>query len=242
MRALCAARVDELVGQLLHERGLASEWGPVRPRPRKMKPPTASSQPPHGLGQVVVSMAKIAVDTVDIQPSDSIDIKTYVKVKCIRGGSLAECDYTNGVVARKNVVHKRMRREITTPRILLLGCALEYQRRENVLTALSQLMEQEEEYLRILVTRITSLAPDLVLVEKTAARTVQDALRDANISLVLNVKRPLLQRIARCTGAEIIPFSEQVPAPLRAHSGAALSPGGDRSWSQRSSGAASPGG
>ena len=83
----------------------------------------------------------------------------------------------DGVVCRKNVAHKKMRKNVKSPNILILGYALEYQRRENVLTALSTLMEQEEEYLRILVARITSLRPDVVLVEKTASRTAQVSTR-----------------------------------------------------------------
>ena len=87
------------------------------------------------------------------------------------------CSYVDGVVCRKNVAHKKMRKNVKSPNILILGYALEYQRRENVLTALSTLMEQEEEYLRILVARITSLRPDVVLVEKTASRTAQVSTR-----------------------------------------------------------------
>lgn len=55
------------------------------------------------------------------------------------------------------------------------------------------------------VTRIASYNPDVLLVEKSVSRYAQEYLLARNISLVLNVKRPLLERIARCTGAEIMP-------------------------------------
>lgn len=44
-----------------------------------------------------------------------------------------------------------------------------------------------------------------MLVEKSVASCAQEYLLAKEISLVLNVKRPLLERIARCTGALITP-------------------------------------
>ena len=50
--------------------------------------------------------------------------------------------------------------------------------------------------------RIASFEPDILLVEKSAARFTQDALLEKRIALVLNVKGSLLDRLARCTGAQ----------------------------------------
>lgn len=53
------------------------------------------------------------------------------------------------------------------------------------------------------VARIEAHHPNVLLVEKTVSRYAQDKLLEKEISVVLNVKRPLLERIARCTGAQV---------------------------------------
>lgn len=55
------------------------------------------------------------------------------------------------------------------------------------------------------VAKVDSHQPDVLLVEKSVSRHAQEYLLAKDISLVLNIKRPLLERIARCTGAQIVP-------------------------------------
>ena len=55
------------------------------------------------------------------------------------------------------------------------------------------------------VAKIAAHRPDVLLVEKSVSRYAQEYLLAKDISLVLNVKRPLLERIARCTGIQIVP-------------------------------------
>ena len=54
------------------------------------------------------------------------------------------------------------------------------------------------------VARINSLKPDIVLTQKSVARLAQDKLRESGVTLVLNVKLSILERLARCTGADIV--------------------------------------
>lgn len=44
----------------------------------------------------------------------------------------------------------------------------------------------------------------IVVVEKSVARKAQEMLRDKRLTLVYNLKLPVLKRIARCTQAEIV--------------------------------------
>ena len=62
---------------------------------------------------------------------------------------------------------------------------------------------QETEHLRLAVKRLTHLQPDVLLVEKSVARNAQEALLNNGVSLALNVKRSTLDRVARCTGAQV---------------------------------------
>jgi len=64
---------------------------------------------------------------------------------------------------------------------------------------------QENDHLKMIISKIEALRPNVLLVEKSVASCAQEYLLAKEISLVLNVKRPLLERIARCTGALVTP-------------------------------------
>lgn len=142
---------------------------------------------------------------------DHMSITPYVKIKTIAGGSHTECKFIDGVMFRKNIAHKKMRSFLRSPRVLLLNCALEYQRAENRLSSLDALFEQEQAYIKIQVSKILSWKPDIVLVEKTVSRLAQDMLRLANVTLVLNVKSTVMARLARAIQAQpIVPATDYV--------------------------------
>ncbi|KAM7459316.1 hypothetical protein LguiA_036310 [Lonicera macranthoides] len=110
-----------------------------------------------------------------------------------------------GVVCKKNVAHRRMTSKFDKPRFLILGGALEYQRVANHLSSFDTLLQQEMDHLKMAVAKIDAHHPNVLLVEKSVSRFAQEYLLAKDISLVLNIKRPLLERIARCTGAQIVP-------------------------------------
>ncbi|XP_020155702.1 putative 1-phosphatidylinositol-3-phosphate 5-kinase FAB1C isoform X3 [Aegilops tauschii subsp. strangulata] len=132
----------------------------------------------------------------------SMDPTDYVKVKCIASGDPTDSNLVRGVVCSKNLKHKRMMSEHRNAKLLILGGALEYQRVTNKLASIDTILEQEKEHLRTIVRNIESLQPNVLLVEKSVSSYAQELLAK-EISLVLNVKRPLLERISRCTGAQI---------------------------------------
>ncbi|KAA8541583.1 hypothetical protein F0562_022735 [Nyssa sinensis] len=141
----------------------------------------------------------------DMSKGGGMDPGGYVKVKCIASGRRCESVVVKGVVCKKNVVHRRMTSRIEKPRLLILGGALEYQRVSNHLSSFDTLLQQEMDHLKMAVAKIDAHNPDVLLVEKSVSRFAQDYLLAKDISLVLNIKRPLLERIARCTGAQIVP-------------------------------------
>ncbi|KAG2584018.1 hypothetical protein PVAP13_6KG256900 [Panicum virgatum] len=138
----------------------------------------------------------------DTKKGGSMDPTDYVKVKCIASGDPSDSNFVRGVVCSKNVKHKRMVSEHRNAKVLILGGALEYHRVPNKLASIDRILEQEKEHLKMVVGKIESLRPNVVLVEKSASSSAQE-LFSKDISLVLNVKRPLLDRISRCTGAQI---------------------------------------
>ena len=69
----------------------------------------------------------------------------------------------------------------------------------------------------MIVSKIEALRPNVLLVEKSVASCAQEYLLAKEISLVLNVKRPLLERIARCTGALITPSVDNLSTTQLGH-------------------------
>ncbi|GAB2225600.1 hypothetical protein Droror1_Dr00006397 [Drosera rotundifolia] len=141
----------------------------------------------------------------DMSRGGGMDPGGYVKVKCVPCGCRSQSVIVKGVVCKKNVAHRRMAAKIEKPRILILGGALEYQRVSNHFSSFDTLLQQEMDHLKMAVAKLDAQHPDILLVEKTVSRFAQDYILGKSISLVLNIKRPLLERIARCTGAHVVP-------------------------------------
>ncbi|ONK75153.1 uncharacterized protein A4U43_C03F13910 [Asparagus officinalis] len=141
----------------------------------------------------------------DTSTGGGMDPGGYVKIKCIACGHRSQSMVVKGIVCKKNVAHRRMTSKVQKPRFLILGGALEYQRVTNSLSSFDTLLQQEMDHLKMAVAKIDAHHPHVLLVEKSVSRFAQDYLLAKNISLVLNMKRPLLERIARCTGAQIVP-------------------------------------
>ncbi|CAG9857457.1 unnamed protein product [Phyllotreta striolata] len=133
-----------------------------------------------------------------------LDIRHYVRFKTLPGASKADTALVEGIVCSKNVAHIDMKTDIDHPRILLLQCSVVYQRTEGRLMSLEPILMQEYEYLRNVAARIVALRPHVVLVQKNVSRLAQEMLRRRDVTLVRNVKRSVMERLARCTGADLV--------------------------------------
>lgn len=94
--------------------------------------------------------------------------------------------------------------KIDNPKVLLLQCAIAFQRIEGKFVTIESLLLQEKEYLRNVTSRILSLKPDVILIHKNVAGIAQDLLRDNGVTLVLDVKQAVLERLSRCLECDII--------------------------------------
>ncbi|KAL8466428.1 hypothetical protein ACS0TY_035500 [Phlomoides rotata] len=146
----------------------------------------------------------------DTSKGGQMDPGGYVKVKCLASGLRSESLVVKGIVCKKNVAHRRMTSRIEKPRLLILGGALEYQRVSTTLSSFDTLLQQEMDHLKMAVAKIDAHNPDILLVEKSVSRHAQEYLLAKEISLVLNIKKPLLERISRCTGAQIVPSIDHI--------------------------------
>lgn len=67
---------------------------------------------------------------------------SYIQFKKVTGGTRSECKILNGITFTKNVAHRSMNTRLENPRILLLNCAIVYQRVEGRFASLEPVMMQ----------------------------------------------------------------------------------------------------
>ncbi|XP_019508454.1 PREDICTED: 1-phosphatidylinositol 3-phosphate 5-kinase [Hipposideros armiger] len=180
-----------LLQQLLHSDSLSPSWR-----------------------DIIVSLVCQVVQTVrpDVKNrDDDMDIRQFVHIKKIPGGKKFDSVVVNGFVCTKNIAHKKMNSCIKNPKILLLKCSIEYlYREETKFTCIDPIVLQEREFLKNYVQRIVDVRPTLVLVEKTVSRIAQDMLLEHGITLVINVKSQVLERISRMTQGDLVMSMDQL--------------------------------
>ncbi|KAK3943712.1 hypothetical protein QBC46DRAFT_446772 [Diplogelasinospora grovesii] len=141
----------------------------------------------------------------NIRNGDDMDIRHWVKLKKIPGGKPSDTAYVHGVVFTKNLALKSMPRKIRNPKIVIITFPIEYQRHpEQHFMSLQPVIEQEKEYLRMVVNRILNLEPQVLLVEKSVAGVALQYLAEANIAVAYNVKPSVIEAVSRIANMPIV--------------------------------------
>lgn len=153
--------------------------------------------------------------TPDVAKGEDMDLRHYVKLKKIPGGRPGDTSYVSGVVFTKNLALKSMPRRILNPRIVLVTFPIEYQRHQQHFMSLQPVIEQEKEFLRVVVQRITNLRPQVLLAQKGVSGVALQYLSEANISVAYNVKDTVIEAVARCAETEIIESLDMLALPVR---------------------------
>merc|ERR1712048_147792 len=169
--------------------------------------------------ELACNMALKAVRTVatEVNGRSDIDIKRYVKVEKIPGGTLEESAVLDGIMLNKDVVHPRMKRHLIKPRILLLDCPLEYKKGESQTNVevsqemdFNRLLQLEEEQMKKMCTEVIAHKPDLVFTEKGVSDLAQHYLSKADISVIRRIKKTDNNRLARAVGATIVNRTDEI--------------------------------
>lgn len=130
-----------------------------------------------------------------------MDIRRFVKIKTLPGGSPRDSECVDGAVITKNLAHKHMPREIANPRIVLYAID---DRREDELVSLDRAIEATKQRLEKTAARIAKLNPSLVLVSTPVEGYIIEFLRSQKITVARNVSMPAMQFISRMTGSTLI--------------------------------------
>ncbi|EGZ78337.1 hypothetical protein NEUTE2DRAFT_102190 [Neurospora tetrasperma FGSC 2509] len=141
----------------------------------------------------------------DVRNGDDMDIRHWIKLKKIPGGKPGDTAYVHGVVFSKNLALKTMPRKIENPKIVIITFPIEYQRhQEQHFMSLQPVIEQEKEYLRMVVNRILNLEPRVLLVEKNVSGVALQYLSEAEVAVVYNVKPSVIEAVSRIANIPII--------------------------------------
>lgn len=152
----------------------------------------------------------------DTREGDLMDIRHYVKLKKIPGGKPGDTSYVSGVIFTKNLALKSMPRRIANPRIVIVSFPIEYQRhQQHHFMSLQPVIEQEKEYLRMVVSRIANLRPHVLLANKSVSGVALQYLSDAGIAVVYNVKLAVIEAVSRCAKADIIESLDMLVLPTQ---------------------------
>ncbi|KAG5645340.1 hypothetical protein DXG03_006402 [Asterophora parasitica] len=146
---------------------------------------------------------ELTFTTLPHRQGEDMDVRKYVKIKKIPGGSPKDSEYVDGAVITKNVAHKQMSRSVRHPRVMLVTFPLEFYRVEGQYMNFGQIVRQEKEYLGNLASRIAALRPHVVLVEQSVSRLALDALAKHNIAVARTVKPSAIQTVARMTQGDV---------------------------------------
>ena len=167
------------------------------------------------------ALIPILIRTADeVEPKivqgDDIDIRHYVKLKKIPGGRPSDTLYVQGAVFTKNLALKSMPRKLVDePKIVIVSFPIEYQRHpEQHFMSLQPVIEQEKEFLRVVVNRIIAQRPQVLLAEKSVAGLALQYLAEANISVAYNVKSSVIEAVSRMAQTEIISSLDMLALPV----------------------------
>ncbi|KQK10843.1 putative 1-phosphatidylinositol-3-phosphate 5-kinase FAB1D isoform X1 [Brachypodium distachyon] len=137
---------------------------------------------------------------------NEMDPGLYVKVKCIASGSCQQSEVINGLVFKKSAAHKQMRASIKHPKILILQGAIGHS--STGLSSMNSMKQESEQLEKTLGDVIGKCQPDVILVEKSVSRNVNEYVQKQGVTLVSDMNIHRLERIARCTGSPIITLQD----------------------------------
>lgn len=141
---------------------------------------------------------------LDIKGGDNIDIRNYVKIKRILGGSPLHSKYVDGIVFSQSLALKSMPRTIDNPKILVANALFENPRHH--VSRLAEIAKQESSRSDTIIQRVAQLQPHIIVSTGYISRSIVKRLDQMGIAVVSDVKPSVIDRLARYTQAMIATY------------------------------------
>ncbi|GFP81328.1 putative 1-phosphatidylinositol-3-phosphate 5-kinase fab1d [Phtheirospermum japonicum] len=171
------------------------------------------SQLMRSVGVVVDSRGDDGENWVDLVTSLSWEAAAFVKPDAHEGKTMdPDGQLIKGLVFKKHAAHKHMPTKYKNPRLLLIHGSLDLS--SGGLSSFES-MQQEKGNLKSIVEMIDMYHPNVILVEKSVSRDIQESILAKGITLVFDMKLHRLERVARCIGSPILSTEVAIGQKLR---------------------------
>ena len=161
---------------------------------------------------IILKLVKQTVETVIssvLFRKDLMNLNRYLRIIKIPNLDRSHSKFIKGIVFKKNVAHKRMRKNITQAKLLMLEGFADFFGNDLKFVSMDTIIDQESEFLSIFVKKIEKVGANMVLVEKGMSQSVINELQKLNITAFINVKRNILDQIARVTQGKVLSSIDQ---------------------------------
>ena len=166
-------------------------------------------------GAVKSFLADICVRSVNsvgqIDGDEKLIDLSDIKVEKKQGGSIRDSSLIDGIILDKERVHSGMPRSVNSATIALINSAIEVKKTEvdakiqiTDPTQLASFLEEEENYLRGLVTKIQSAGANAVICQKGIDDLAQHYMAKAGIFAIRRAKKSDMEALSKATGGRVV--------------------------------------
>lgn len=166
-----------------------------------------------------------AVNAVGIVEDDEriIDLSD-IKVEKRQGGSIKDSSLIDGIILDKERVHAGMPRSLGDAKIALVNSAIEVKKTEvdakiqiTDPNQLAQFLEEEENYIRGLVTKIQGSGANVLVCQKGIDELAQHYMAKAGIMAIRRAKKSDMEALSKATGGKIVTNLDDITASDLGH-------------------------
>ena len=179
-------------------------------------------------GAVKSFMADICVRAVNavgiVEDDERIIDLSDIKVEKRQGGSIKDSSLIDGIILDKERVHAGMPRSLGDAKIALVNSAIEVKKTEvdakiqiTDPNQLAQFLEEEENYIRGLVTKIQGSGANVLVCQKGIDELAQHYMAKAGIMAIRRAKKSDMEALSKATGGKIVTNLDDITASDLGH-------------------------
>ena len=134
-----------------------------------------------------------------------------IKVQKKQGGSIRDSTLVDGIILDKERVHSGMPKSVPDAKIALINSAIEVKKTEvdakiqiTDPNMLSQFLDEEEQFLRSLVDKISESGANTVICQKGIDDLAQHYMAKAGIFAIRRAKKSDMEALSKATGGRIV--------------------------------------
>ena len=142
---------------------------------------------------------------------DAMNVNKYLRIQYIISKDYNYSGFLSGIAFIKNLAHRKMNKTIQNPKILLVKEIAEGSNAvEKTLVSMDKLIDQEVSLSIITLKKILSIKPSIIVCSKGLPQRFLTDLAQHNITALINVKKKLMELVARSTLGKILNSTDEI--------------------------------